>query len=103
MNIYLYTFNTYTFELLRICLEHKYDIKDEVITKFCLRQWRKIFRDIIKYRHTPLIFLIFYFLTIFFNIFFLIIIFIYIFKIFITFLLILKNVIFMLLFNNIKS
>lgn len=102
MNIYLYTFNTYTFELLRICLEDKYDIKDEVITKFCLRQWRKIFRDIIKYRHTPLIFLIFYFLTIFFF-FFLIIIFIYIFKIFITFLLILKNVIFMLLFNNIKS
>lgn len=61
MNIYLYIFNTYTFELLRVCLEDKYDTKDEVITKSCLRQWRKIFRDIIKYRHIPLIFLIFLF------------------------------------------
>lgn len=37
IHVYRYISNTYEVELLHICLEDKYDAKDEVTTKSCLR------------------------------------------------------------------
>lgn len=67
MYIYVCVY-TYELELKRICLKDRYGTKNEVTTKSCLRQWRKLFRVITYRQHMLLIFLFFlFFLTIFNN------------------------------------